>query len=233
MQRSHDADAPDHRLANMPKGTLPTRYATSRAGGYRPESVVVRDSRRGVLWTDNVGAPQPSIAQQFYTAENRRAIVSEVVASLGRTDVKASLIADQMLADVMARAYEIFGTSAANAPGATFGPSEGMAYRAPASAYAGMCGEVDESSAITRLNLLTVRLMKEHIVSEYALLSRFHSDIGGAIDVLPHPQLPSQLEGRHKPLQNPFYADNTSEPFTGTSNMLSGPVYRDKRGGGV
>lgn len=234
MQRSADvfarmADAPSPRLANMAKGTLPVHYASSRADGYVPEKVVVRDTRRGVLWTDAGVVPQPSIAQQFYTSENRQAIARAVVKSLGRPNVTESQIADQTLADVMARAYEIFGSSAANAPQARVGPSESMAYLAPPSAYANNTKDADETSDITRLNALTARLLTEHIVSEQALLSRYHSDLGGAIEVLPYPQLPSQKHSRYTPLQNPYYSDLTSEPFTGQRNMLSGPAYRDKR----
>ena len=231
MQRSADvfammADAPSPRLANMAKGTLPVHYASSRDGGYVPEKVVVRDSRRGVLWTDAGAVPRPSIAQQFYTAENREAIVHSVVKALGRPNVVESQIAAQTLADVMARAYEIYGASPANAPQARVGPSEGMAYLAPESAY---IQEVDEQSGITQLNMLAARLLTEHIVSEQALLSRYHADIGGAINVLPYPQLPPQSQSRYTPLSSPYYNDNTSEPFTGQQYMLSGPAYRDKR----
>lgn len=236
------SDAPDPRLVNMPKGTLPTHFATSRHGGmYDPERVVVRDTRRGVLWNPgNAVVPRPSSAQQFYTPENRRVIVRAALDLLDSGKHSASVTEDQvpatMVTDAMQWAYEIGGDSAANAPQARTGPSESLAILPPRRAYRHV--QVDTPSAedvsrvqandVLRLNMLALNKLAQDIETEIALAQRYQHEASGAIHVLDNPRAADDAGNQF--MQSPYYDSITSEPGTGTSSLtMFGPAYGSKR----
>lgn len=229
------ANSANPAFANMPKGTLPMRYASRRCNGYRPEDVWVRDTRRGQLM--DIHQPKISLAQQFYTPENRKVIVESVVASLNKNDnggnvVDASQIPSTVVTESLNRSYEIFGHTPENAPAARVGPSESLPWLAPPQKYQddyhenlAECHEND----LYRLNSFAARRLKEQIISERMLLSRFHRDLGGAIHVLDYPQLPPVSQSRHHELMSPYYNDISSQPGDGRASMLGGPAYGPKR----
>jgi hypothetical protein len=231
-----DSASFDPRLASMPKGTLPLRHMTSRqAGQYNPEKVQTYDTRKN-LW--DIRGPQPSVSSNFYTPANRLAIVNAVVNVLNKNG-KGSITADQLPASLvdesMRRSFEVFGQTSANAPAARTGPSESLPWRAKKSKYqddwhsTGVAGAREDD--ITTLNKMAARRLKEQIVSERALLSRYQRDLGGAIHVLEYPKLPPEDQSRHHALIFRDYDDISSQPGDGRdeSKMLRGPGFGGKR----
>jgi hypothetical protein len=221
--------------AYAPKGTLKLRPMTSREGGYNPEKVVVPgfgyehhgQFLRAGTQTAFVASERGSIAQQFYTSANRRRILESVLMTMRAktgTQLTVDNIPAYMADNAMKRAFEVYGESSANASHATVGPSESLPWLAPESKYEVSAHNVDQRNGETldELNALAARMMLESIVSEKALLSRYHTDLSGAIHVLEYPTRPNADMRRGHQLNFQYYDDITSAANSGISgNQLT------------
>lgn len=204
------ADSPDPRLAVLPKGTLPPRHMTGRdSGKYRPEAVYVP----GLEFSAPIRNSQGGVAKEFYAPENRKRLVDVVVAKLNELGI--ALKADQVPAvqvdNAMKEGYTIYGMSPTNAPQAAVGPSESMSYLAPASKYHMDFGQGNPESRhaaeLGQLNVFAARFLLDGILSERALIGRYHSDLSGAIHVLSYPTRPGPDMRRGHQLNLPYYDD--------------------------
>lgn len=233
------ADCCDASLANMPKGTLPLRSATSRRNGYNPHLFAGRDTRSGVRM--RLGGYESVLKTKFFARKNREVLAAAVLKRVNshpqspfaavdkRRKMQAAHLSANMLETSMNKAYAVLATSADNAPGAQTGPSTSQPWLAPAHKFNAVPAPTmnSEQAVLKKMNALTVQLMSEQIISETVQLSRFHTHLSGAVPVAEYPKmLPAEQQrnaGTH--LQFPYYDDITSEPKTGTRNMHTGPAY--------
>ncbi len=199
------ADCPDARLASAPKGTLPLRSATTRTTKYNPDTFEGNDTRR-CSW--DIHKADTSAQKDFFAEANRQAIVRQVCAELGGK-VKAESIPRFMVDESMKRSYEMFGESAVNAPGATFGPSESQQQLAPAQKYNTLRSF---GTPLGDLNAFAVRRMKEQIIGERLQFSRYQQDLSGALHVMAYPQLPPESMSTRKQLIYRDWDDISSTP---------------------
>ena len=190
------AEAPNEKLANLPKGTLPTRTMTSRQGGYDPFSVRIDNKPN---WSAQQ-QQKPSHLQTFYSAQNKQQIVKAVLKAVNKNrehQLKAHHIPSQMVTESMRFAFEAFGKTVDNASGVMVGPSASLPWQAPAEKFALKQPPVN----MERMNQYAIRRLQEQIMSERSLLSRYHRDLGGAVHVLDYPHLPKD----NSLLLNPYY----------------------------
>lgn len=222
-----EAKSPDPRLSSMPKGTLPLRHMTSRDQGYNPEQVHTYDTRRHKLW--DLRQPSPSVHALYFTAQNRMSIVQAVVDSLNTNSkhfITADLLPSSLVDESMRRSFEVFGQTISNAPQARTGPSESLPWMARKSKYQDDYHSNGRQQAheddLMRLNKLAARRLKEQIVSERALLSRYQRDLGGAIHVMEYPQLPPEDQSRRHALIFRDFDSISSKPHQG---QMRGPGF--------
>lgn len=232
------ADSADPKMAYAPKGTLKLRPMTSRAGGYNPDAV---NPNRGYGYEphgsdflhNNTGRSyardkKGPIVQQFFSPENKKLITDAVMKSLQeKTGSKLTTqnVPGYMVDMAMRKAFEIFGDTAENAPHAQVGPSESMPWLAPPEKYGdGVKFNVGlyTDDSIAKMNMVAARLLKENIVSEKALLSRYHADLGGAIHVLEYPSRPGPELRRGNQINFSYYEDISSAPYSGISGNKLG-----------
>lgn len=209
-------------LARLPKGTLPERHMTARSRGYQPERVVV--SRHGYqpFGSDMLRDKKPELVTEFFSHTNRKLIMDKTLEALRREqrrDIKTEDVPGHILDIAMHKAMEIFGNSQPNAPAAQVGPSESLPWQARDEKYT--TPVIDFGSftheGLAQMNHAAARFLRETIISEMALLSRYHAELGGAIHVLEYPQAPPpELDNKHQ-LINRYYDDVSSAPYTGIS----------------
>ena len=88
------------------------------------------------------------------------------------------------------------------------------------------------ATELERLNNFTARFLLDGIISEKALIGRYHKDLGGAIHVLEYPSRPGPELRRGHQLVDNYYNDignDASQPqYSGLQgNNLSGSYVND------
>ena len=83
--------------------------------------------------------------------------------------------------------------------------------------------------SLEELNALAARTLKEQIVSERMLLTRYHQELSGAVHVLEYPQLPPEDMHKKHPLLFRDFNDISSEPGNGDLGRLGGAAFAGKR----
>lgn len=223
--------APTWKMANAPKGTLQQRHMTSREGGYDPESVVVP----GYGYQPHGAAAflhnqKTSVVQEFYDKANQKLIVDAVMRYFRQkqgSQLTTQNVPGIMVSVAMKKAFEIYGETVENAPGTMYGPSEGLTHEMMPPPEAFKDFDMDfvncNSEAVARLNALTAILLRENIMSEKALYSRYHADLGGAVHVLEYPSRPGAELRRGHQLNFRYYDDITSAPNSGIGGNRLAP----------
>lgn len=216
------SDAPTWKMANAPKGTLRQRDMTSRHGGYDPEAVVVPGFGYEPHGSNFLHDKKTSVVQEFYDKSNQKLIVDAVMRHFQKS--QGSKLTTQnvpaiMVTVAMKKAFEIYGETVENAPGTMFGPSAGLTHEMMPPPEAFKDFDMDfvncNSEAVARLNALTAILLRENIMSEKAMYSRYHADLSGAVHVLEYPSRPGPELRRGHQLNYRYYDDITNRPNSG------------------
>lgn len=240
---SHDSVGSDcsslRELARLPKGTLPERHATSRAGNYRPERIVIPGHGYQPFGEKMLHDKKPQLLDEFFSAANRSLIISKTLEAIRNStkhkNITPEHVPGHVLDIAMNKAVEIFGKSTTNAPGLQVGPSESLPWQAREQKYDSPVIDFGSytNADIAQLNHATAQLVRENILSEMALLSRYHTDLGGAVHVLEYPKLPEPDMHRKNHLIYRDFDDISSAEYTGISGnrLLPNRVIDSQRPG--